>query len=147
MSNAVPGMTFDPKALLDERDAGHGVQLGLAYRAHGPDWVELELPYAPMLVGDPETGVIASGPVLALMDLATSLSVWRRLDRFVSHATMDLRVDYLRPARPGFAVIGRGECYRVTRSIGFVRGEAHDGDPADPIAHVTGTFMAAEGYW
>jgi hypothetical protein len=29
----------------------------------------------------------------------------------------------------------------VTRSVGFVRGMAHDGDPADPVAHVTGSFM------
>lgn len=29
----------------------------------------------------------------------------------------------------------------ASRSIGFVRGQAHDGDPDDPIAHVAGTFM------
>ncbi len=38
-------------------------------------------------------------------------------------------------------MIGRGECYRITRSIAFVRGQAHDGDPGDPLAHVAGTFM------
>lgn len=59
----------------------------------------------------------------------------------MAQATLDLRVDYLRPATPGKTVIGRGECYRITRAIGFVRGQAHDGDPADPLAHVAGTFM------
>ena len=39
------------------------------------------------------------------------------------------------------AIVGRGECYGVTRSIGFTRGIAHDGDPADPVAHVSATFM------
>jgi acyl-coenzyme A thioesterase PaaI-like protein len=52
-----------------------------------------------------------------------------------------MRVDYLRPASPGKRIIGRGECYAVTKSVGFVRGLAHDGDPADPVAHVTATFM------
>ena len=55
--------------------------------------------------------------------------------------SLDMRVDYLRPAVPGRRIVGRGECYRVTRSIGFVRGVAHDGDVDDPVAHVTGTFM------
>ena len=41
----------------------------------------------------------------------------------------------------GRRIVGRGECYGVTKSVGFVRGMAHDGDAADPVAHVTGTFM------
>lgn len=120
---------------------GHGGRLGMRYHAHGPDWAELALPYDPALVGDPESGVIASGPIITIMDMATSLAVWLKRGRFVAHATLDLRVDYLRPATPGATVIGRGECYRVTHSIAFVRGQAHDGNPDDPVAHVTGTFM------
>ena len=132
--------------LLRDGVSGHGQRLGLLYRAQGPDWVELALPYNPEQIGDPESGVIASGPILSMMDMATSLSVWLKLGTFCSHATLDLRVDYLRPATPGKTIIGRGECYRITRSIAFVRGQAHDGDPDDPLAHVAGTFMALEGY-
>lgn len=120
---------------------GHGGRLGMRYHAHGPDWAELALPYDPALVGDPDSGVIASGPIITIMDMATSLAVWLKRGRFVAHATLDLRVDYLRPATPGATVIGHGECYRVTHSIAFVRGQAHDGNPDDPVAHVTGTFM------
>lgn len=125
---------------------GHSLALGLLYQSHGPDWIELALPYRPDLVGDPDSGVIASGPILSMMDVATSMSVWLKLKTFRPHATLDLRVDYLRPATPGRTVIGRGECYRISRSIAFVRGQAHDGDPDDPLAHVAGTFMALEGY-
>lgn len=120
---------------------GHAARLGLEYRAHGPDWVELALPYADRLVGDPQTGVIASGPIVAMMDTATSLSVWAALGRFKPQATLDLRVDYLRPATPGRTVIGRGECLRITRSVAFVRGIAYEDDPDDPLAQVAGTFM------
>ena len=88
--------------------------------------------------------MIASGPIITLMDMATSFSVWQKRGAFVPHATLDLRVDYLRPARTGQTVIGHGECYRLSRAISFVRGQAHDGDPADPIAHVAGTFMVTE---
>jgi acyl-coenzyme A thioesterase PaaI-like protein len=75
------------------------------------------------------------------MDMATSMAIWVKLDRFRHQATLDLRVDYMRAATPGKRIFGRGECYAVTRSVGFVRGVAHDGDPADPVAHVTATFM------
>ena len=139
------GFHFDPARFLNSR-LGHGGAIGIGYRAHGPDWAELELPYDERLIGNVDTGVIASGPILSMMDMATSLAVWLRADAFVAHATLDLRVDYLRPATPGKTVIGRGECYRLTRSIAFVRGQAHDGDPDDPLAHVAGTFMAPDGY-
>ncbi len=146
MSDGAP-RGFDPRWLFEHRFQGHGGTLGIGYLAHGPDWAELSLPYDERLIGDPASGVLASGPILSLMDMATSVGVWLKLDAFKPHATLDLRIDYLRPARPGHSVIGRGECYRITRSIAFVRGQAHDGDPADPLAHVAGTFMAAEGYW
>lgn len=144
---SAPSGDFDPRMFFDARLIGHGTRLGIGHQAHGDDWAELTLPYAQALVGDTASGVLASGPILALMDMATSVAVWRKVGGFRPHATLDLRIDYLRPARPGETVIGRGECYRVTRSIAFVRGQAHDGDPENPLAHVAGTFMAAEGYW
>lgn len=137
-----PAEGFDPKRFMSYvRRIGHGGTLGIAYVDHGSDWAELSLPYDEKLIGMPESGIIASGPIISLMDMATSVAIWCRLDRFRHQATLDLRVDYLRPATPGQTVIGRGECYAVTRNVAFVRGIAHDGDPADPVAHTTGTFM------
>jgi acyl-coenzyme A thioesterase PaaI-like protein len=75
------------------------------------------------------------------MDMACGSSIWLARKMFVPQATLDLRIDYLRPATPGKTVIGRAECYRVTRSIAFVRGQAHDGDANDPLAQVAATFM------
>jgi len=133
--------TFDPERLLKARLGGHVGALNIGYRAHGEDWIELDLPYADKLVGDPASGVMASGAILALMDMACGMSIWIAKNAFVPQATLDLRIDYLRPATPGKTVTGRGECYRLTRSIAFVRGLAHDGDPADPLAQVAATFM------
>lgn len=53
---------FDPERFARSGIGGHGARLGLAYHAHGPDWVELALPYDPALIGDPARKVIASGP-------------------------------------------------------------------------------------
>ena len=137
---------FDPSRMFSSRHAGHSVTLGIGYVAHGDDWAELSLPYDPQQIGDGASGVLASGPILSLMDMATSVAVWMKRGGFLPHATLDLRIDYLRAATPGRTVIGRGECYRITRSIAFVRGQAHDGDPDDLIAHVAGTFMVT-GKW
>lgn len=120
---------------------GHGGFLGIRYLDHGEDWVELGLPWREDLVGVPETGVLASGPIISLLDNATSMSMWTRRGRFSPQATLDLRIDYVRAATPGKMLIGRGECYQLKRSIGFVRGIAHEGDPTDPVAHAAGTFM------
>lgn len=143
-------MEFDPttmalEALNTRTFGGHGGLLGIRFHARSEDWVELALPYDEALVGDEETGVIASGPIIVMMDIATSLAVWNKTRTFAPHATLDLRIDYLRPARPGHAVIGRGECLRVARSISFTRGIAHDGDIDDPVAHVAATFMVPSG--
>jgi uncharacterized protein (TIGR00369 family) len=121
--------------------AGHTGWLGLRYRAHGDNWVELELPWREDLLGEPERHVLASGPIVSLMDMASGMSIWQTTGVFTPVATLDLRVDYQRPARERSAVIGRVECYRTTRSAAFVRGIAHDGDESDPVAHVAGVFM------
>lgn len=133
---------FDPSRFFQSFTwEHHGSTLGIVYHAHGADWCELKLPYGDHLVGDPASGVIASGPIVTLLDQATSSAVWLKRGGFLPHATLDLRIDYLRAATPGRTVFGRGECYRLTKSIAFVRGTAHDGDPDDPLAHVAGTFM------
>jgi len=135
-------------AKFDAREAakfffrhGHTGWLGLAYCDHGENWVELELPWREDLLGEPDRPVLASGPIISLMDMASGMSIWQTNGTFTPIATLDLRVDYQRPARERAAVYGRVECYRTTRSAAFVRGIAHDGDPDDPVAHVAGVFM------
>jgi uncharacterized protein (TIGR00369 family) len=121
--------------------AGHAGWLGLTYSDHGSDWVELELPWREDLLGEEDRLVLASGPIISLMDMASGMAIWQTVQSFTPIATLDLRVDYQRPARERSAVWGRVQCYRTTRSAAFVRGIAHDGDREDPVAHVAGVFM------
>jgi len=55
-------------------------------------------------------------------------------------ATLDLRIDYLRASEPGRAIFGRAECYRLSRSVAFVRGTAYC-EEAEPLAQCAATFM------
>lgn len=134
---------FDPARAAPLLTAmSHNGWLGLRYRDHGTDWVELELPWRPELVGEEDREVLASGPIVSLMDMASGLAIWTRTGNFRPIATLDLRVDYTRPATPRGSVFGRATCYRITRSAAFVQGIAHEGDPEDPVARVQGVFMS-----
>ena len=124
---------------------GHTGWLGLRYTAHGDDWVELELPWREDLLGESDHPVLASGPIVSLMDMASGMAIWQTMGVFRPIATLDLRVDYQRPAHERSGVWGKVECYKMTRSAAFVRGIAHDGNINDPLAHVAGVFMTIAG--
>jgi uncharacterized protein (TIGR00369 family) len=137
-----PAPGFDPKAFFElARRIGHGRALGLEFKGAGDNWAELALPWREELVGVPETGVLASGAIVSLVDTASGTSVWVTLDRFTPIVTVDLRLDYLRPALKGETIVAHCECVKVTRRIAFVRGVAHGGDESRPIALRAATFM------
>jgi uncharacterized protein (TIGR00369 family) len=136
---------FDPKNFFElARRVGHGRALGLRYREHGPDWVELSLAWDPTLVSIEDQGIMATGAIVSLIDTCSGTAVWTRMGGFRPVVTLDLRLDYLRPAAKGEEVIARCECYKLTRHVAFVRGVAHGGDPARPIAHSAATFMTKD---
>lgn len=140
-----PGMVFDPSQY--DRIASpesHSGFIGMYYRNHGDNWIEMAIPWREDLVGDVETGVMATGPIISLLDNTTSMSVWAARGTFQPQVTLDLRVDYLRAATPGKDVIAWAECYQIKRSMAFVRGIAHDGDIHDPVANVAGIFIQVE---
>ena len=114
--------------------------LGLVLVASHPD-VILKIPYRADLVGDPDTGVIAGGAVTTLLDLACGWATALALTELTSFATLDLRIDYMRPAEPGRDLFASAHCYKLTRSVAFLRAVAYDSDPADPVAAAQAAFM------
>jgi uncharacterized protein (TIGR00369 family) len=114
--------------------------LGLELVATEPD-VILKIPYREDLVGEPDTGVIAGGVVTTLLDLACGWGVALALKEPTSIATLDLRIDYMRPAEPGRDLLATAHCYKLTRSVAFVRAVAYDADPQDPVAAAQAAFM------
>jgi uncharacterized protein (TIGR00369 family) len=143
--NAEGGGGFDPERFIKlARAVGHGRALGLAYHSAGDSWVELALPWRPELVSMPDSGVMATGAIVSLIDTCSGTSVWKRLGSFKPIVTLDLRIDYLRAAAQGETVFARCECYKLTRKVAFVRGVAHGGDPERPVAHSAATFMITD---
>ena len=105
----------------------------------------MSLAYDEALIGNPRTRVVHSGVITALLDTLCGLVVMTMVPEGTPLATLDLRLDYLRPATPGETIRAQAECYKVTTSVAFVRGRAFHGTPTDSarnaIAHCTGTFM------
>jgi len=111
------------------------------------DGVTMRLPWRADLIGDAGTRVIASGVVTALLDNGCGMAVWDKINEFKPIATLDLRIDYMRPARPERDLLVTAQCYKLTRTIGFVRAFAYDETPDDPVAAAQAAFIiTAQAY-
>ena len=118
---------------------GHISGLCLDRAAPGEAWASL--PYRPVFVGDTGTGVLHGGVVTAMLDESCGMAVQLALDGTRAIATLDLRIDYPKPATPGLDIRAHSVCNRVTRSIAFVRATAYQDSEDDPVATATGCFM------
>jgi uncharacterized protein (TIGR00369 family) len=115
--------------------------LGLELVSVEPREATLKVPYRDELVGDPETGVIAGGVVTTLLDHTCGQAVWTALETYSPIATLDLRIDYMRAAEPGHDIFAHAHCYKLTRSVAFVRAQAYTIDRDDPIATAQAAFI------
>jgi uncharacterized protein (TIGR00369 family) len=119
----------------------HCQVLGMRVEGMNAEGLTLCLPYATRIVGNPQSGVVHGGAITTLMDTACGISVVCALSELEICPTLDLRIDYMRPAEPGKDVYGFAECYRITSDVVFTRGMAYQNSLDEPIAHVVGTFM------
>lgn len=119
----------------------HCKLLGILVKDISTRSILLELPYSKEIIGNPETGVIHGGALTTLMDTACGFCAVSSLEGGGIAPTLDLRIDYMRPAEPNKPVYGKAEVYRATANVLFSRGLAFQDDMQKPIAHCTATFM------
>jgi len=103
----------------------------------------VRIDYQDRLVGNPDTGVVHGGVVTILLDTAAGGAAFTLIPRGATLATLDLRIDYLKPATVGRAILAYAHCYKLTRSIAFVRGVAYHETVDEPIANCTASFMTS----
>lgn len=119
----------------------HALECGMQVDEINPEYVISRLAYRDEWLGDTERGVIHTGVVTTLVDTSCGLALLAKLERFEPIATLDLRMDYLRPAFRDRDIVCRAECYRITESIAFVRASAWQDKVELPIASAHSAFM------
>ena len=135
-------LPFEPLAeAIGRHRSTYGHISGLQLDRAEPAEAWSSLPYRPVFVGDTETGVLHGGVVTAMLDESCGMAVQLALDGTRAIATLDLRIDYQKPATPGLAIRAHSLCYRVTRQIAFVRATAYQESEDDPVATATACFM------
>ena len=127
------------------RGVPQAAALGFQLESADPPHSAIRVPWREDLVGDPDTGVIAGGVVTTVLDHVCGLSIRTLSGDPFPTATLDLRIDYMRPAAPRSDVIAEAHCYKLTRTIAFVRATAYDTDPNDPIATAQAAFVLHGG--
>jgi uncharacterized protein (TIGR00369 family) len=99
------------------------------------------VPYKVELVGDPETGIIAGGVITTFLDQLSGMAAVLAMREPTTVATIDIRIDYMRGAKPGQDVLAEAHCYKIGKNVAFVRAVAYEQSADDPIAHAAAAFM------
>lgn len=121
----------------------YAVASGMTLVGTGPGRASLLLPARGTWTGDAERKLIHPGCLSVLADTACGVAVGCALEQLEPFATLDLRMDYLRPPVAETDLICHAECHRLSRSVAFVRGELVQPGQSEPVATVYATFMRA----
>lgn len=97
-------------------------------------------PYHEKLIGDPDTGIIHGGVITTFLDNLSGMACGVAMEEFRFVATLDLRIDYMRPADKGRDILGEAECYHLTKSVAFTRAWAYHETREKVIATAQGAF-------
>jgi len=124
----------------------HAGALGMKLQEIGDGTAVISMPYDEKLIGDPVTGVIHGGAVSAAMDTCCGAAVMSHPNAPGGTATIDLRIDYMRAATPGQAIVTTATCYHITRNVAFVRAVAVDEDADNPVATGSGSFTVEKKF-
>ena len=115
--------------------------LGFSMVSAGDARGVMHVPWREDLTADVEGGSLASGVVTSIIDHCCGMAITAARQQRLPTATLDLRIDFLRPPAPRSGVSVEAHCYAMTGTVAFVRAHAWDNDPANPIATAQAAFM------
>lgn len=123
------------------RTGGLIAEMDLKVEKIAVDGVLVRMPFNPSFCADENETLLHGGMLTALLDSVFGLANLAAIDGIGAMATIDLRVDYLRPARSRADVLVHAECIRKTRYVAFNFGRVwFDEADKSEVARGTATF-------
>jgi uncharacterized protein (TIGR00369 family) len=105
--------------------------LGVKLAEAREGYARLEVPFREELIGDPLRPALHGGVLSALADTAGGAAVWTGLaDNDARVSTIDLRVDYLRPARL-VTIVAEASVVRLGNRVGVADVRLYNLDAPD----------------
>jgi len=105
--------------------------LGLRVRGVRKGFARLEIPFRDELVGDPLRPALHGGVISMLADTAGGAAVWTDIaDERSRVSTIDLRIDYLRPARL-VTLVAEAQVVRLGNRVGVADVRVFNADAED----------------
>lgn len=118
----------------------HSRDLAMAILPTEGPQARMRLQPQPHLLDD--TGVsVCSSVLFSLADSAAGLAVFAATRTLTPIATLDLRMNYLRPAPADHTLVVDAKCEAVTDDVAFVRCLVHTEGSPEPVATGDATFM------
>ena len=132
--------------MWNARGKGLITHMALEIEEVSTERVRVRMPFNPDFCVDAEQSLLHGGILTALLDSVFGLANFVAIEGVSTMATLDLRVDYLRPAHSRADVIVRAHCFRQTRHIAFDSGSIwFDGHENEEIARGSASFALTRG--
>ncbi|MFM2248714.1 MAG: hypothetical protein RL071_4789 [Pseudomonadota bacterium] len=130
---------------LFERQIPLHAHLGLRVEQLAAGAARVRLPPRPELTGDPFRPAVHGGVLATLADVAGGLAVFGQVAAEDRVSTIDLRIDYLRPAATGLALVGEARLLRAGGRVAMAEVTLHQGDLTQPCARAAVVYAVHRG--
>jgi|UniRef100_E6XH20 uncharacterized protein (TIGR00369 family) len=119
----------------------HARDLGIQVVLVDQDQVRLRLTPQSWMFAQEDTKEICTSILYSLADSAGGLAVIARVRELMPIATLDLRMDYLRPANGGLSLLAVATCRHLTDQIAFIDCDIFCEADSELLATAKATFM------
>ena len=132
--------------MWNSRGKGLITHMALEIEEISSEGVRVRMPFNKDFCVDADQTLLHGVILTALLDSVFGLANFVAIEGVSTMATLDLRVDYLRPAQSRADVIVSAHCFRKTRHIAFNSGSIwFDGHDDAEIARGTASFVLTRG--
>lgn len=119
----------------------HSKDLGMEVIAVGTDRVHMRLAPQPWFLSDDSAEEVCSSVLYSLADSAAGLAVFAVTRELSPIATLDLHMDYLRPADISRNLFTTACCRHLSDEVAFIYCEIFSEGEEQPVATGSATFM------